>query len=101
MAYKADVSDSRESPAIDIALLLERSGAIVSYSDPFVPTIQIGTSMLTAMAADQALSQGIDCAVITTNHRAFDYRAIVEQAPLVVDTRNALKSFTGEHIVRL
>lgn len=101
MAYKAEVSDSRESPAIDIAQLLERSGAIVSYSDPFVPTIQIGTMKLEAVAPEKALADGIDCAVITTSHRDFDYKAIVDRAPLVVDTRNALKGFTGEHIVRL
>ena len=66
-----------------------------------VPTVAIGPLKLQAVSPDQAFAAGMDCAVIATNHRAFDYTAIVERAPLVVDTRNALKGFTGDHIVRL
>ena len=73
MAYKNDVNDARESPAIDVAQLLLRAGAKVSYSDPFVPSLDHGDVKLEAIPVDRALADGIDCAVITTNHKAFDY----------------------------
>jgi UDP-N-acetyl-D-glucosamine dehydrogenase len=101
MAYKPNVSDARESPALDIAQLLERRGAIVSYSDPYVPAVSHGDFSLQAITPDAAWAAGLDCALITTNHTAFDYAEIVRRAPLVVDTRNALKGLTGSHIFRL
>ncbi|MBI2835666.1 MAG: nucleotide sugar dehydrogenase, partial [Acidobacteria bacterium] len=101
MAYKPDVGDSRESPAIDIAQLLQRRGAIITYSDPYVPAIAHGGIKLEAITLEEAFRRGIDCAVITTNHRAFDYAAIAAGAPVVVDTRNVMKGFTGKHIFRL
>jgi UDP-N-acetyl-D-glucosamine dehydrogenase len=101
MAYKPDVGDSRESPAIDIAHLLERRGALVSYSDPYVPEVSHGDFSMKATAEAAALDAGFDCAVITTNHRAFDYDRLVKRASLIVDTRNALKGYAGANIVRL
>jgi len=101
MAYKPDVSDSRESPGLDIAQLLLQRGAVVSYSDPYVPVAEHGDLKLTAIPVDEAFSRGIDCALITTNHAAFDYAELVERAPLIVDTRNALRSVSGAHIFRL
>ncbi len=101
MAYKPDVGDSRESPAIDIAQLLVRQGAIVSYSDPYAPRLSHGDLNLESVAVDDALARGMDCALITTNHRCFDYTTIVARSPLVVDTRNALKGFPDPHIFRL
>jgi UDP-N-acetyl-D-glucosamine dehydrogenase len=100
VAYKKDVSDMRESPALDVLELLQRRGAIVSYSDPFVPVLQHGDIDLRSVPED-ASGDGIDCAVICTNHRAFDYAAIVDRYPLIVDTRNALKGFDAPHIFRL
>jgi UDP-N-acetyl-D-glucosamine dehydrogenase len=101
MAYKPNVSDSRESPALDIAQLLQRRGALVSYSDPYVPVAEHGDFSLRAITPDEAWASGLDCALITTNHTVFDYAEIVRRAPLVVDTRNALKGLTGDHIFRL
>jgi UDP-N-acetyl-D-glucosamine dehydrogenase len=103
MAYKPDVTDARESPAIDVAELLERRGAIVSYSDPFVPVMHAehGRKERQSVPVDEALANGFDCGVITTNHQAFDYPAIAAKSPVVVDTRNALKGHTGAHIFRL
>ena len=101
MAYKRNVSDVRESPAIDVAELLLRRGAIVTYSDPFVPSVRVGTVSLDAVVAEQALADGIDCTVITTDHLGVDYRAIARLAPLVVDTRNALAGMDAAHIFRL
>ena len=101
MAYKADVGDVRESPALDIAQLLHRGGAIVSYSDPYVPALVQGELNLRAVTPEEAFRQGIDCALVTTSHRSFDYADIARQAPLVLDTRNALQGITGNHIFRL
>ena len=101
MAYKADVGDYRESPAIDIVRLLEERGAVVSYTDPHVPVVDDHGVSMTGLGEAEALAAGIDCAVIVTNHRAFDYDALVRAAPLIVDTRNALKGRTEAHIFRL
>jgi UDP-N-acetyl-D-glucosamine dehydrogenase len=101
MAYKPDVGDARESPAIDIAQMLQKRGATVSYSDPFVPEIDHAGVRLRAIPEERAFADGIDCAVITTNHRAFDYDRIARSAPVVVDTRNALRGRAGQHIFRL
>ena len=101
MAYKPDVGDVRESPALDIARLLHHRGALVTYSDPFVPSVEEGPLALEAVPVEKALSDGIDCAVITTNHRGIDYAEIVRRATVVVDTRNVLKGFTADNIFRL
>ena len=100
VAYKKDVSDMRESPALDVIELLHRRGATVSYSDPFVPMLQHGDIDLMALSGGE-VSQDADCAVICTNHRTFDYPAIVAGYPLIVDTRNALKGIHADHIFRL
>jgi UDP-N-acetyl-D-glucosamine dehydrogenase len=99
VAYKRNIDDMRESPALDVILLLERRGAIVSYSDPHVPHLRLDGSQLDAQPESAAADA--DCVVIITDHTAFDYRALVERAPLIVDTRNALKGFTSPKIVRL
>ncbi|HWJ57874.1 MAG TPA: UDP binding domain-containing protein, partial [Vicinamibacterales bacterium] len=103
MAYKPDVTDYRESPAIDVADLLERRGAIVTYSDHFVPSMpaEHGHKPRTEVPFDAALADGFDIAVITTNHKTFDYDALVAKSPLILDTRNALKGRPGAHIFRL
>jgi UDP-N-acetyl-D-glucosamine dehydrogenase len=99
VAYKKDVGDIRESPALDILELLHRRGAAVSYTDPYVPKLQHGELNLCSVPEDTA--HDIDCAVICTNHRAFDYHAMVTRFPLIVDTRNALKGIQAQHIFRL
>jgi UDP-N-acetyl-D-glucosamine dehydrogenase len=101
IAYKPDVDDVRESPALDVVRLLQQRGALVSYSDPHVPQVDDHGVVLEAVSGDEAFRRGFDCAVITTNHRAFDYGRIAAEAPLVVDTRNALKGHTGSNIFRL
>jgi UDP-N-acetyl-D-glucosamine dehydrogenase len=101
MAYKGNVGDYRESPAIDVARLLGQRGAIVSYSDPHVPEVDEHGFEMRAIPETAALESGIDCAVIVTDHRGFDYDRLVLQSPLIVDTRNALKGRAGDHIFRL
>jgi UDP-N-acetyl-D-glucosamine dehydrogenase len=99
VAYKRDVDDMRESPALDVILLLDRRGAVVSYSDPHVPELNLDRLRLTASPEEDA--GDADCVVIVTDHGAFNYPALVERACLIVDTRNALKGFRSEKIVRL
>ncbi len=98
VAYKKDVGDVRESPALDILELLHRRGATLSYSDPFVPSLKIDGLSLTAIEPAKA---DADCAVICTNHSSFDYDPIVKQFPLIVDTRNALRGRKEKGIFRL
>jgi UDP-N-acetyl-D-glucosamine dehydrogenase len=101
-AYKRDVSDLRESPALDIIELLRERKARVSYADPYIPAITLADGQqLSAVPLDEEHLAGADCVVIVTDHRAFDYDLIVRTAPLVVDTRNALAGRPGQHIWRL
>jgi UDP-N-acetyl-D-glucosamine dehydrogenase len=101
MAYKPNVGDVRESPALDILELLTRHGAAVSYTDPYVASLAHGAETLRSVPADQALAESADCYVVCTNHDVFDYDAIVKGAGLIVDTRNALKKHTSPSIFRL
>jgi UDP-N-acetyl-D-glucosamine dehydrogenase len=94
VAYKRDVNDMRESPALDIIELLRRRGASVSYTDPFVPTLSHGGEALESIPFDHAVGRDWDCAIVATDHAQFDY-ARIAALPLVVDTRNACKSFTA------
>ena len=90
VTYKRDVSDMRESPALEIMHMLAQRGAILGYADPFVPQLVVGDLKLaSARLTDETLARA-DCVVIATDHRAFDYAAIARQARLVVDLRNAL-----------
>jgi len=99
VAYKKDIDDLRESPALDVMLLLRRRGAVVSYSDPHVPRVALDELDLRSLPEEAAGEA--DCVVIVTDHSAFDYAAMVERSRLIVDTRNALKGFRSERIVRL
>jgi UDP-N-acetyl-D-glucosamine dehydrogenase len=101
MAYKPNVGDVRESPALDILELLTRQGAVVGYTDPYIETLAHGGETLRSVSEQDALALSADCYVICTNHDAFNYDNIVKQAPLIVDTRNALRSYTGSSIFRL
>src|SRR5665213_1439351 len=100
VAYKRDIDDVRESPALDIIHLLGKRGALVSYSDPFVPHINADGTEMKAIDVDAGVSQA-DCVMIVTDHKKFDYPALVKNARLIVDTRNALKGIESDKIVRL
>ena len=99
VAYKRDIEDMRESPALDVMLLLQRRGGIVSYCDPHVPQLNLELIQLNSVPQDSAADA--DCVVIITDHKVFDYRMLVEQAKLIVDSRNALKGVESPKIVRL
>jgi UDP-N-acetyl-D-glucosamine dehydrogenase len=92
VAYKRDVNDVRESPALDILELLGRRGAKISYTDPHVPELVLAGRALRSVPFDEALTAAYDCSVVATDHGAFDY-ARIAALPLVVDTRNALEAF--------
>jgi UDP-N-acetyl-D-glucosamine dehydrogenase len=100
VAYKRDIDDVRESPALDIILLLERRGARVTYSDPYVPKIRLEGHDLEAEHALPSAARA-DCVVVVTDHSSFDYAALVERSRLIVDTRNALKNHPSPKVVRL
>jgi UDP-N-acetyl-D-glucosamine dehydrogenase len=99
VAYKRDIDDMRESPAIDVILLLQRRGGRVTYSDPHVAKLQL--EGLTLESLPETAAADADCVVIITDHAAFDYSGLLDLSPLIVDTRNALKKFQSPKIVRL
>ncbi|MFW6189637.1 MAG: nucleotide sugar dehydrogenase [Planctomycetota bacterium] len=102
VAYKRDVSDVRESPAITIIEALRRKGAEVSFSDPHVRSISLTDgSELSRTELDPGGLTDCDCALIVTGHSRFQWDLVVEHAPLVLDTRNALKAFDADHIRKL
>jgi len=101
VAYKRDVGDVRESPALDIIELLVRRGAEISYSDPWVPALKEGMHSFEAVPESEALRRRPDCVVICTDHSAFDWKALVDSGVPIVDTRDALRKFTAPNIVRL
>jgi len=107
-AYKKDVDDVRESPALDVIQLLEERGAKVQYHDPYVPSVRLenGHSM-NSVSLDADLLHSMDCVVVVTNHSVFDYPWITANCRLLIDTRNATAALRvngnnhGVRIIRL
>ena len=91
VAYKKDVSDCRESPALDVMRLLKDKGALLFYNDPLVPSLRLGRSVLKSIEASPEEIAKHDCVIILTDHSAYDFRKIVGAAKLVVDTRNSTR----------
>jgi UDP-N-acetyl-D-glucosamine dehydrogenase len=89
-AYKPDVDDLRESPALDVIGLLQQKGAEVQYHDPYIPRVEHDGWSLQSVPDVVAATGEADCIVIITNHQAYDYPLLLERAALVVDTRNAM-----------
>jgi len=101
LAYKRDIDDLRESPSLTIIELLREKGAIVAYNDPFFAKVGRGRHYDLNMSNTPLDNIGdFDAVVIVTDHTAYDYKAIVEQSKLVIDTRNATKGIQSEKIVR-
>ena len=103
VAYKPDIDDLRESPALDVIHLLKEKGASVSYHDPYVPHFNHDGWSMESVTDLMAEVKAADAVVIVTNHKSYDYPAILEAAALVVDTRNALGKLGKNHpkVVRL
>jgi UDP-N-acetyl-D-glucosamine dehydrogenase len=104
ISYKRDIDDIRESPALDVMGLLHDKGARLSYMDPHVPRLAgsawPGGFELQSVSPDRLPILSVDCAAVLTDHSAFDYDALVAAAPVVVDTRNAIKR-AYPHVFRL
>jgi UDP-N-acetyl-D-glucosamine dehydrogenase len=102
VAYKRDIDDMRESPALDVMGLLHAKGATVSYIDPYVPEVHgrewSGRFDLKAVPAGSY--RQYDCIVIVTDHKVFDYEAMVAEADVIVDTRNAIRQ-AAPHVFKL
>lgn len=101
-AYKRDVDDVRESPALDIISLLRQRGAEVAYCDPHVPELHLDPeTQLKAADYSPALLQSADCVVIVTDHSAFDWQEVAAHSCVIVDTRHVYNSRDGDHIIGL
>jgi UDP-N-acetyl-D-glucosamine dehydrogenase len=100
VAYKKDIDDLRESPALTIIELLQKEGAEVSYNDPFIPFVGKGRKYDLQMKSAPLDDLGTyDCVLIVTDHSSYDYAKVVDGAQLVVDTRNATKGIVSSKIV--
>lgn len=90
VAYKNDIDDMRESPVLKVLELLEKSGAIIEYNDPLIPTFKHAGKEYTSIDWENNI-QNYDLVIITTNHSCYDYEKIVEKSQVLYDTRNATK----------
>ncbi len=99
LSYKANVGDTRESPALDIHKLLREMGARVSYHDPYVPAVRIDGETFESVPFETKVLEASDVIVITTDHSDIDYDLVLERASIVVDPRNALKGRSGRAVV--
>ncbi|MFQ5592891.1 MAG: nucleotide sugar dehydrogenase [Anaerolineae bacterium] len=91
VAYKADVGDLRESPALDLIHLLQEKGVDVAYHDPYVPHLDVDGLVMTGVSLDRDALRAADCVVIAADHSSYDWEWVVENSRLVVDTRNATR----------
>jgi UDP-N-acetyl-D-glucosamine dehydrogenase len=101
VAYKANITDVRESPALDVIHLLRERGANVSFHDPFVPTVVVGRVRLKSKSWSTNLLRNADAVIITTSHQTFIPEEILRHSKLVIDTRNLMRGLTSPHLVRL
>ena len=101
VAYKANVSDMRESPALDLIHLLMERGAHVSYHDPYVPSFTLADKRFHSQSYSPTLLKNADAVVITTSHDAFNPKEILQHSRLLIDTRNLMNGLKAAHLVRL
>jgi UDP-N-acetyl-D-glucosamine dehydrogenase len=100
VAYKKNVDDCRESPAIDVIAGLQNRGAHVVYADPYVPSFTVGGAAVECVPYDTEQLKAAHCVVIVTDHSEFDAATIVEMSSMVVDTRNVTGSMGAQPNVR-
>ncbi len=101
VTYKKDVSDLRESPALDILTILEKKGAIVQFYDPIISRFMLNKKSYKSKELSKNLLKNIDCVVITTDHSSVDYKFVLDNANIIVDTRGVYKNIKSKKIVRL
>jgi UDP-N-acetyl-D-glucosamine dehydrogenase len=100
-SYKANVSDVRESPAVEVMCLFQNMGADVAYHDPYVKSLRVGEKTLIGKSFSPSLLASMDAVIITTAHDIFNIKEIVKHSSLVVDTRNVTRGLTNSNIVRI
>ncbi|MCF7796178.1 MAG: nucleotide sugar dehydrogenase [Lentisphaeria bacterium] len=101
MAYKPDIDDVRESPALDVHALLKTRGAQVDFNDPYVEKVRFDGIYAESVPLDEATLSEYDCVVVTTNHKVYDMDMIAKHARLIIDTRNSTAHLKNENIIRL
>lgn len=103
VAYKKDIDDARESPALKIIRILKQEGAEIVYNDPFIPEISIDGNKTKSVDLTDELLSNMDCILIVTDHSSYDYERIVRHARVIVDARNGTKNVkeNKDKIVRL
>jgi UDP-N-acetyl-D-glucosamine dehydrogenase len=101
VAYKRDTNDTRESPAVEVLEKLQHKGAIIYYSDPYVPSVTIGSIAMQSTAINADVLRAMDCVVVLTDHSNFDYAALAAHSSVIIDSRNAMKDFPAENVVRV
>jgi UDP-N-acetyl-D-glucosamine dehydrogenase len=102
VAYKRDVNDVRESPALDILGLLHEKGANVVYNDPFIPSVRLeGESSMSSVDYSDELLKSADCVVIVTDHSSYDWQHVLDHSKLIVDTRHVTPPHQGHATVVL
>ncbi|MEZ4651415.1 MAG: nucleotide sugar dehydrogenase [Candidatus Eisenbacteria bacterium] len=103
VAYKADIDDVRESPALDVIEILRRMGADVVYHDPYVSSLHLESdgSTMNSVALNEEVLAGVQCVVVTTAHKGIDYGWVLSKVPAMVDTRNCLPNVEDPKLVRL
>lgn len=101
VAYKKDVDDTRESPAINVIRLINNRGGKITYHDPHIDRLQVDGEEYESRELTPELLEEVDIVLITTAHSGVDYEMVVEEADLIYDTRNALEEFSGDHIHKL
>jgi len=101
MAYKKNIDDLRESPALKIARLLLRQGADLAYHDPLIPAVNQADLNLTSVKLSDDVISSQDLVIITTGHTNVDYKMVVDHASLILDTRNATQGIESPKIARL
>jgi UDP-N-acetyl-D-glucosamine dehydrogenase len=101
VACKRDTSDIRESPAVEIMRGLHKKGAIVYYSDPYVPLLKINNHTVKSIEMTPEILQNMDCVLVLTDHSAVDYEMIAEHSFLILDRCNVLRNLSGSNIIRL
>lgn len=100
-AYKKDIADLRESPAIKIMEILIKKGAKIKYNDPYIPEIVVAGQALSSTKLNKQVFKSSDCVLIATDHSAYNYDQVVAQASLIVDTRNATSLVNKEDQVKI
>lgn len=100
VAYKKDTNDIRSSPALEVIRLLEEHGATVQYHDPFIPVLSVNGASRKRVELKKEVLEKADCVVIATDHSCYDYRLILENSGLLIDTRNATKGNSREQVIR-